>query len=249
MSETRQRFVQHLEALRNTLVGMAVGWLLGALVVTFNFSEVLRLLKLPLEGTHQAQLITLSPLTGIFIGFNIVTVGGAIVGAPLMILYALKFLSPALRPHEQRLLGMVGALAAALFIAGVIFGFAWLLPLSLQIALALQNAMGFQLLWSAQEYFSFVVTLPLIMGAAFCIPLIIGVLVRLRVLDHNALSKRWDVATLIILILAAAITPTGDPVSFLFIAIPLGLLYALALIFGRPPRSRAARFSGRAGSR
>lgn len=236
----RQKFLTHLSALRDTLVGMALAWVLGALVVTLNFSAVLTFLKTPLQAMHGAELITLSPLTGIFIGFNIVGVGGAVVGAPLMILHLLKFLAPALKPNEQRLMAVVGLLAAGLFLTGAYFGFYWLLPLSLQIAFTLQDAMGFKLLWSAQEYFSFVVLLPLIMGAAFCIPLIIGVLMRVRILDHAVLSKRWDVATLIILILAAAITPTGDPVSFLFIAIPLALLYALALIFGKPPRSAAA---------
>ncbi len=232
---TRQKFMEHLEALRDALVGMAIGWALGALVVVFNFNEILSLLKAPLHGVPGAELITLSPLTGIFIGFNIVTVGGVIVGAPLMILYALKFLAPALKAKEQKVLGIVALLAAALFMVGVAFGFCWMLPLSLQIAMTLQDAMGFKLLWNAQEYFSFVVALPLIMGGAFCIPLIMGVLVRLRVLDHAALSKRWDVASLVILILAAAITPTGDPVTFIFIAIPLAVLYVLALVFGKPP--------------
>lgn len=235
----RQKFLTHLSALRDALVGMAVAWVLGALAVTLNFSAVLSFLKTPLQAMRGAELITLSPLAGIFIGFNIVSVGGAVVGAPLMILHLIKFLAPALKPREQRMMAIVGLLAGGLFLAGATFGFCWLLPLSLQIALTLQDAMGFKLLWSAQEYFSFVVALPLIMGAAFCIPLIVGVLVRLGVLDHAALSKRWDLATFIILILAAAITPTGDPVSFLFIAIPLALLYALALIFGKPPRSKA----------
>lgn len=238
MSLNRQKFMEHLEALRDSLIGMAIGWVLGAFVVVLNFNDILTLLRQPLHDIKGAELVTLSPLTGIFIGFNIVTVGGLIIGAPLMILYALKFLAPALKPQERKVLGIVGLLAAALFITGAAFGFFWMLPLSLQIALAIQDAMGFKLLWNAQEYFSFVVALPLIMGGAFCIPLIMGVLVRLRVLNHAALSKRWDVASLIILILAAAITPTGDPVSFLFIAVPLAVLYALALVFGKPPAAK-----------
>ena len=232
----RQRFMEHLEALRKTLTGMAWAWVLGVAVVAANFNNVLLLLRAPLTSVPGAELITLSPMTGLFIGFNIVSAGGAIVAAPLIILHALKFFLPALSAQEQRVAGTVGAIAILLFAVGAVFGFAWMLPMSLQIAMAIQNAMGFKLLWSAEEYFSLVVALPLMMGAAFCIPLIVGVLVRLEILNHNALAKRWDIATLVILILAAAVTPTGDPVSFLFIAVPLARLDALALFVGRPPQ-------------
>ena len=233
-TEMREKFSSHLEALRKALVGMAFAWILGAAVVAVNFSLVMELLRAPLHSFPNLSLITFSPLTALFIGFNIVGVGGAIVGAPLMILYAMQFFLPALKPNEHRIATTVACLAALLFIVGALFGFFWMLPLTLQIALDIQKAMGFQLLWSAQDYFSFVITLPLIMGGAFCIPLIVGVLLRVGVLNHAVLSRRWDVATLVILILAAALCPTGDPISFLFIAIPLGALYALALLLGKP---------------
>lgn len=237
MTELRQRFTQHLEALRRMLVGMAIAWFLGVAVIAVHFNAVLSFLQLPLQAIPGASLITLSPLAGLFIGFSIVATGGTIVAAPLMLLHLMRFVAPALKPREQKLLLTVGLLAVLLFSVGVVFGFAWMLPVSLQIAFAIQKAMGFQLLWSAHEYFGLVVALPLMMGLSFCIPLIMGVLVRFGVLPYHTLARRWDMATLVILFLAAAVTPTGDPVSFLFIALPLAILYALALVFGRPPRS------------
>lgn len=247
----RQKFLEHLDALRGALVGAAFAWILGAAVVAANFGSTLQLLKLPLKALNNfpggagaqggVDLITLNPLTGLFIGFNIVTAGGVIVGAPLMLLYLLKFFIPALTPREQKMGLTITLIAVGLFLCGVAFGFFWMLPMSLNIALQIQNALGFKLLWSAEDYFSLVVTLPLIMGFAFCIPLIVATLLKLGVLPYHTLAKRWDIATLVILIVAAAITPTGDPISFLFIAVPLAILYALALLFGRPTAHLATR--------
>jgi len=236
----RERFSDHLEALREMLIGLAWAWALGMGAVGANLGGILEFLKTPLQTIPGIELVTLNPMTGFWIALQVITLGGALLGLPLMALHGAKFLSPALQKKEKATLLKALAAAVLLFITGVCVGFSWILPLTLAVALSVQNALGFALLWNAQEYFSLVASLPLIVGAAFCAPVVITVLVRAGVLEYEALKRSFGVAFVVILILAAAITPTGDPLTFMLLALPMTGLYALALKFGKPKKNKAS---------
>jgi sec-independent protein translocase protein TatC len=234
VSLQRESFLKHLEELRGTLLGVALAWVIGMCVVGVHLASILELLRTPLASLSGVKLITLSPMTGFWIALQVITAGGAIVGTPLALMFILRFITPALTDREQRAGLTLLIIATVCFVAGVALGWGLLLPAALRLALAVQVGLGLELMWEAQAYFGLILTLPMMTGLGLCLPLLVGVLVKMRVLPYRTLIDQWPVAIVVILMVAAAITPTGDPITFLLLGLPMTVLYLLAVRLGKP---------------
>jgi sec-independent protein translocase protein TatC len=84
--------------------------------------------------------------------------------------------------------------------------------------------------WQAEEYISFVCKFMVGMGLAFQMPMILLFLVKVNILDYRKLSDFRMYAVVANLIIAAVITPTGDPFTLSLVAVPLHLLYELSTL-------------------
>ncbi len=232
-------FWQHIEALRKTLMACGLVLLFACAGIACFLPEIANLLMQPLKTAISEEpqllqgLVTTSPM-GIFsVLLQVCLLGGFALAMPIMLYLATRFISPALTSKEKRLLGPFLFFALLLFIIGALFSYFWLLPTSLRIAIELNRMFGFELIWSAPHYYGLVVWMTIGIGLCFEFPLILVALMLLKLVHSKTFSAYRRHIIILILILAAFITPGGDPLSLLLLAGPLYFLFELALFIGK----------------
>lgn len=124
-------------------------------------------------------------------------------------------------------MGLAGIpLASLLFLTGMAFTFFVLLPAALPFLGGFTEISEF---WTAREYFGFVTGLMVWIGIFFEFPLVIYALSSIGLVQPDVLRQHWRIAVVAIAILAAAITPTIDPVNMGLVMIPMILLYFISI--------------------
>ncbi len=157
------------------------------------------------------------------------------VSVPFLLLQIWGFISPALYKHERRYVTPFIFLSTVSFILGAAFAYYILFPPAVRYLLGLGS--DFQLLLRATDYFDFITLIMLAMGVIFQMPAISYVLSRIGVISAGILIKGWKIALVVILIVAAFVSPTGDIPNMMLFATPMMVLYlvsiGIAWIFGR----------------
>ncbi len=231
--------LQHLEAFRSTLVGCALALLITCGGVACFLPEMASLLMWPLhqamiDEPHLLQgLVTTSPMGVFSVLLQVCLLGGFALALPFIFFLLGRFIAPALTLREKQALIPAALSALALFLMGALFSYLWLLPTSLKVAIELNRMFGFELIWSAPHYYGLVVWMTLGIGLCFEFPLVLIVLIALGVVHTATLAVYRRHIIVGILILSAFITPGGDPLSLILLAIPLYGLFELSLIIGR----------------
>ncbi len=232
-------FFQHLEELRWTLVKCAVVYAIFAGVIGYYLKEFNSYLLWPWQQVQAARPdlhLALQPLK-IFevygLIFQVCIMGALAPAAPFMIYFVARFVAPALTSKELRMIVPGGLAAMMLFLLGAALGFFVLVPKSILVAIELNELMGFTVDRFTQEsYYSALVWLVGGVGLAFEFPLLVVLLVYLRVMSVAFLRKYRRHAAVVIMIIAAVITPTQDPVTLGIFAAPLYFLYEIAIMVG-----------------
>jgi sec-independent protein translocase protein TatC len=133
---------------------------------------------------------------------------------------------------------------------GMAFAYYIMLPMGLKYLQGMGSAFA-STAWNIREYFSFVLAVMLWIGAAFLTPLVMALLARLGLVSPRSLTKQWRYAIVGIAFVAAAITPTVDPVNMALVMAPLLGLYVLGVVMARivyKPRVTALEPQSDAGS-
>jgi sec-independent protein translocase protein TatC len=222
--QARQLFWEQVEALRGHLLRAILGIVVGV-GISFAFTErLVRFLAAPVGGLGALRAIEVTESVGVFM--KVALLAGIAIALPYVAFEFWLFAAPGLRPRE-RLYGMIGIpLAAVFFLGGMAFTYYTLLPSALPFLL---NFLGIQAALRPQSYFSFVTGLMFWIGMAFEFPLLIYVLTAMGIVKPSGLRKQWRLAIVIIAVLAAAITPTVDPVNMALVMLPMILLYFLSI--------------------
>jgi sec-independent protein translocase protein TatC len=154
--------------------------------------------------------------------------GGLLIASPVVIYQLWRFIAPALTKRERRYVVPLSAVMAVLFVSGVALGY-WSLSRGLDFLLgfggdAIQPTIG------ANFYLSFAMRFVLVFGVAFLFPVFLFAAAALGVTNSKKLKggRRWSLT--IILVTAAVVTPSGDPVTLLLLTIPLYILYEFTII-------------------
>jgi sec-independent protein translocase protein TatC len=168
---------------------------------------------------------------------EVIFAAAAIVALPMLIYQALMFIRPALEAPQEvamfRSIALVGMpMVAIFFVGGLAFAYFIMLPMGLKYLQTMGTDFA-SVAWNIREYFSFVLAVMLWIGAAFETPLIMALLARLGLVSPQALTRQWRYAILGIAVVAAAITPTVDPVNMALVMAPLLGLYVLGVIMAR----------------
>jgi sec-independent protein translocase protein TatC len=157
------------------------------------------------------------------------------VSVPLLLLQVWGFISPALYKHERAYVTPFILLSSTSFILGAAFAYYILFPPAVSYLLGLGS--DFRLLLRATDYFEFITLIMLAMGIIFQMPAITYVLARIGLISAGFLLRSWKLAIVIILIVAAVVSPTGDIPNMMLFAAPMMVLYvvsiAIAWFFGR----------------
>lgn len=251
----RMGFLDHLEELRWTLIKPLAVFIVGFVLAMVFVKDVQEVLMYPLNhGLNEEQLagyhgLATRNMTGVYSAMlHIGLIVGVAGASPFFIYYLARFLAPALTRKERRLL-LPGALCTLLlFLLGSAFSFFLLLPKAIEVTMAFNEMLGFQVIWSPESYFGFITWIVLGMGMAFQFPLVAVTLVYLDVVSIGKLRSMRRVFILGIFIVAAVLTPP-DPVTQIMMAIPMVLLYELSLLVaGALVRKRRAATDAEDGS-
>ena len=160
---------------------------------------------------------------------------------PFILLQVWGFISPALYKHERGYVTPFVLLSSISFVAGAAFAYYILFPPAVKYLLWLGS--DFQLLLRASDYFDLITLIMLAMGLIFQMPAITYVLARIGIVTAGFLARSWKIAIVVILIVAAVVSPTGDIPNLMLFATPMFVLYAVSIgiawMFGKK-RSVAA---------
>ena len=164
---------------------------------------------------------------------NIALVVGIIIAMPIIIYQLVAFFSPGLLNREKRIVYTALPIVTELFLAGIVFGWFITIPAALGFLLGYGNTATIQTEPTADSFFDTVSTLLLWNGIIFELPAIIYLLARLNIVSTKMLTSTRRYAIVIITIIAALITPTGDPYTLMLLALPMYLLYELGILLTR----------------
>jgi sec-independent protein translocase protein TatC len=226
--------VEHLSELRRRIVISLVAITLGA-IVCFIFSEsIIRFLITYYRDATEGQkdaLIFLGPLDAFLTRIKVATYGGIVLALPVWLFELWRFITPGLNPNEKRYAIPFVFSSMVLFALGA-FVALLTLPKALEFLL---DVGGTQLRpeLTADKYLSFVSLMMVAFGVAFEFPVVLVFLLLARVLTTRQLRRWRRPAAVVIVIFAAVITPSQDPYSLFFMAVPMYLFFEISIIIGR----------------
>jgi sec-independent protein translocase protein TatC len=218
----------HLRELRNRLVVCLV-LLIAAMVVALNYAPELVGLLLDMGKGYGYQFIYISPQELLIQYFSVSLVAGFCVTLPMLCYQVWAFVSPGLKKNENLffLLAMIFGLIC--FCIGVYFAYRIMLPFMLYFLISLSTGSEVAASISVQNYLTFLMTIFLIFGIVFELPVVSVLLTQMGLLKVEWMKKGRRVVIVVIFVIAALITPP-DIVSQIMVAIPMIALYELSII-------------------
>lgn len=153
-----------------------------------------------------------------------------VLTCPYLIYQVWKFIAPALYENEKKKVRNAFLFASGLFYFGVAVGFLLIFPLMLNFFADYQVSSSVPNMFSLSSYISLLTSMVFTFGIVFEFPVIVALLSAIGILRRQTMQKYRRHAICIIVILAAVITPSGDPFSLAVVAIPLYLLYEFSVL-------------------
>jgi sec-independent protein translocase protein TatC len=230
--DKEQGFLQHLEELRQRLFKAAIAILAGCLVAGYFVNDLMKYVLLKPATDAKIELQNLRPFGQQFLYFKVIFAAGIILAFPFAIYQVWKFIEPGLYKHERRWAGKITAFTTLCFALGVAFAYFVMLPGMLNFTAGFGSS-SIKNIIDVTEYFGFVVTTVLGAGLIFELPMITFVLASIGMVTAAMMSKFRRHAAVVILIIAAILTPSPDPINQLIFACPLYVLYELSIIIAR----------------
>jgi sec-independent protein translocase protein TatC len=218
--QARASLWDHVDELRMHLLRMVIGLAVGVGISFYFTIPLMQYLAIPVGGLAKLQAIKVTEEIGVYM--RVALMSGIAIMLPYLAFELWLFAAPGLRPRERKF-GLAGIpLATILFLAGMAFTYFALLPTALPF---LGGFTEIQQSWTANDYFGFVTGLMVWIGLFFEFPLVVYILTSIGFIKPDILAQQWRLAIVIIAIMAAAITPTIDPVTMGLTMLPMILLY------------------------
>src|SRR3989454_8498930 len=169
--------------------------------------------------------VVLTPWEPVIVQFKVALFLAIVAISPVSTYEFWRFVAPALRPRERRLIVRVSVPVVLLFLAGVVMSFLVVLPFTFSFLYGIAIAMGAQPLLQLQEFLDFILLFSLGFGVAFELPVVMYGLSALGIVGADFWKRHWRLATFAIFFFGAAITPDGSGVTMMLVAIPMLFLY------------------------
>lgn len=237
-------FWDHLEDLRKSLFRMAAAYVVVA-VALFFFKDFLfdDIILAPTDKNFylyrllgfdfSLSLVNIEVSAQFMIHMKTTFICALILVFPYIVYELWRFVSPALYDQEKR--GVRGAFlfAGFLFYLGLAVGYAVILPLMINFFAGYQVSPDVPNTFSLSSYISLLTSTVMIFGVVFEFPTVIAVLSALGVVTRETLVQYRRHAICAVVILAALITPSGDPFSLLVCTVPLYILYEFSILISK----------------
>jgi len=226
MSDTPS-FWSHLDELRGALLKSLGAWLVAS-CAAFCFKEPLFAWLMKPLGPGQ-QLINIDVTAQFVTHVQVSLCIGFVAALPLIIAWLYGFVAPALYENEKRYSLLFIVSSVFLFAAGVALNYFLIFPLSFRFLSTYQVSPDVVNQISLNSYVSLLLVLSVMMGVLFEVPVVTWLLSRLGILKREHLKRYRRHVFVAILILAALITPTGDPFTLMLVTLPVYALYELSI--------------------
>lgn len=237
-NDNEQGFFQHLEELRGRLFKAVLAILAGCVGAGYFVNDIMNLILLKPAVTSKLELQNLRPFGQQFLYVKVILVSGVVVAFPIVMYQLWKFIEPGLYAHERRWAGRITALTTICFMLGVSFAYFVMIPGMLQFTVSFGTA-NIKNIIDIGEYFSFMIMTILGAGLIFELPMITFVLSSIGLVTSAMMRKYRRHAIIVILFIAAIITPSPDPINQLIFACPLYILYEISIVIARLTRKQA----------
>lgn len=225
---------EHLAELRQRVIRAGLAVIVGAVAILAFYDPVLRFLTRPYDRlcdddpqfcgvSGGATLTILDPLEGLSTRLRIATYGGVLLAIPVIMWQIWRFVVPALKAKEKRYAIPFIVSSVVLFLLGGLLAY-----------LTLERALEFLISWAGEDvqqmfqvssYVRLVTLMVFAFGVGFQFPVLLTFLQLVGVLTPQQLLGAWRYAMVGIVVMAAVITPSGDPISLTALSAPMLLLY------------------------
>jgi sec-independent protein translocase protein TatC len=231
LAGTEQPFVEHLIELRNRLIraviAIAIGF--GLLALWPGPAGLYDLLAEPMTRNLPAgtKLIATGVFSAFMVPLKITLMGGFLLALPFVLYQVWAFVAPGLYSHEKRFVMPLVVSSTALFFVGVAFCYFLVLPALSKFLVAVSPS-AIQVAPDIEQYFGTVLTLFMVFGIAFEVPVAVVVLALLNIISIEKL-KEWRGYFAVAAIIVAAIVTPPDVISQLSLFVPMVVLYELGI--------------------
>jgi sec-independent protein translocase protein TatC len=228
-------FLEHLEDLRWVFIKCGSALLLGLVICLAAAPQLFNFLQWPLLNVNaglppenQIRIMFLGPLGGVMSSMKIALYGGICLALPFILYFIGEFVMPALKRHEKKFFLRAFLVGGGLFMLGLMICYFWVLEISLRGMASYNKWLNLPAdVWRAEEYFQFITVFMLAMGICFELPILVLGLVKVGLVDYQALSKSRPYLFIGIFGTIAFITP--DFISTFFLVIPVFLLFEICI--------------------
>jgi len=242
--EEKQTIIEHLEDLRKSLIISIVAIIIAAIGSFYYSEQILSIIISPLKALNENLIVT-GVTEAFFVKLKLSFLAGFIIAFPVVVWAIWRFFKPALYPHERKYIYILFPITILLFAVGVLFAYFGILRLVLNFFIYIAGE-NLETMFKVDQYVSFVLAFTIPFGLIFELPVVIFFLAKLGIINYEMLARNRKYALLVIVILAAALTPGPDPFSQLLMAIPVYFLFEVSIWvakLSRPGPKRSAKKS------
>jgi sec-independent protein translocase protein TatC len=243
-------FLNHLEELRWRLVRAAIAILIVGTIIWFYQETIINVVFLSMAKKEFITFRIMCQFFGVCITeipikFQSMTVsgqfsyalmmsflGGIVVTFPYLFYQIWAFVKPGLKFKEKNLARGIVFYISLLFFLGILFGYYIVAPLSIQFFGSYQMSSKIENIFTINSYMSTILSTIFYCGLFFLLPVVTYLLTKIGLFDSEFLKKYRKHAIVIILILAAIITPP-DVISQIIVSIPILILYEIGIVVSK----------------
>ena len=243
-------FLNHLEELRWRLVRAAIAILIVGTVIWFYQEEIIDVVFLSMAKKDFITFRLMCQAFGVCINdvpikFQSMTVsgqfsyalmmsflGGIVLTFPYLFYQIWAFVKPGLKFKEKNLARGIVFYVSLLFFIGILFGYYIVAPLSIHFFGSYQMSSKIENIFTVNSYMSTILSTVFYCGLFFLLPVVTYLLTKIGLFDSAFLRKYRKHAIVVILILAAIITPP-DVISQVIVSIPILILYEIGIVVSR----------------
>jgi sec-independent protein translocase protein TatC len=223
----RLDFVSHMEEVRRRILFCLVFLSAGAVAAFLNIEYLMRVIRRPIENRVD-ELIFISPTEAFSAAVKVSLLTAFILTFPVLLYQLWRFISPAVSQNNKRRVSIWLIAGFFLFLSGTAFSYFIAIPAALDFLLGFGSRIASSNI-TLGKYTSFFGALLLIGGIIFELPVFLAVLTEVGIVSPKLLSEKRKYAVIVMLVIAAIITPTQDIFNMLVIALPMYILYEIGI--------------------
>lgn len=180
------------------------------------------------------ELINIDIAAQFFTHIKVTFILSVVVCFPVLCYELWKFIAPGLYENEKKVVKKAFGLGAFLFYLGIAAGYFVVMPVLLFFFNGYQVSGTIENTFALTSYISIFLAMVFVMGLMFEFPSLLAILSHFGIVSRDNMKKWRKYALVVILILAAVLTPTGDPFTMLVVAVPLYVLYEFSIYICKP---------------